>query len=172
MTPVEMVLWLVLGLLLLSMSAAVLPPLWRRRRWVRTVLPKVTPPPPLITPEQARQWRLQAVDEEHSYWDDRFRAAGGVPPLRREELARLERYAFAGSNSAFVGFRDRRLEQADIIREMRARLKDREAIVLRDLRVTTAAPFIDHVDHTDDSPPRPPRKEWRTPLRDLVDPAP
>lgn len=147
--------------------------LWRRRRSVRSI---VTPAPAersIPTAEQARRWRLQALDEEHAFWDERFRAAGGIPPLRGVDRERVDRmygdYLFTpymGSNSRFV---DSRLATA---RSMRQRFLDMTAEPpTRAMQTRLTLPDHALADCPNLAPYRTAPTDWRTPLRDLVDPA-
>lgn len=131
---------------LLFVLAVVAPLVWPRRRWVRSVVKPSAPPSP-IDREQMRRWREQAIEEEHAFWADRFRAAGGYPPLRKVERERMEAdpvmgYFFRpGSNSRFTH------TVVETPQQTAARLRER----------TTYQPRLR-------------RSEWRTSLRDLVDP--
>lgn len=138
--------------------------LWPRRRSLRSAVPTSTTQRTIPTADEARKWRLQAIEDEHAYWDERFRAAGGIPPLRKAERERLLTTSagffggfYAGSNTRVYGgafgYADRMVaEQAQATIEA----------VRRSLIY----------DPTPPAPSKPPRKEWRTPLRDLVDPPP
>lgn len=203
MTPLDLLIISTIAICVLALALHLLGggTLWRRRRSLWSGVPTYVIPthPAPTTAEQARAWRRQALDEEHAFWEERFRAAGGTPPLRASEMER-QGYRrmpdgswfagyYSGSNSRmFDGFY---LTTPDLARATYGRRMEKAASMRRrwadggfgphafDGASTWVGAFGDQPCTTCDrvatadihATVTPSRTDWRTPLRDLVDPA-